>query len=183
MSKIHPPLLFLDTESLGLGDAPLWEVAAIYVNEYGGIRSQFSMFLKHDAGDWFDTLPEPFQEDYLSRFVPDEAIDPVKAVLKICKYLQPGTIVCGSNPSFDTSRLERIAVNAEIPAPSWHYHSEDVPTLARGWLNGKGVYPAPPWKSDIISQMIGVDPREFDRHTAMGDCEWSLAMWERVTKP
>ena len=40
--------------------------------------------------------------------------------------------------------------------------------------------PSRDWKSDQISLACGVDPADFARHTAMGDCEWIRALYDRV---
>ncbi len=78
-------------------------------------------------------------------------------------------VVHGSNPSFDTVMLEQ-AMERAGGRPAWHYHPEDVPSVARGWLLGRGL-PAPR-KSDDISRACGLDPQAYDRHSALGDCRW-----------
>lgn len=178
----HPPLLFLDTETLGLHpDAPVWEVAAILVTANGAMHQRWAAFVEHDQTDvamWLDQLPPSFANDYQSRYVPDKAASPKVAASAIALMAAGGAIVCGSNPDFDMTRVAKL--NPEIEM-GWHYHSCDVPTLVHGYLLGKGIAPAPPWKSDLLSQMVGVDPKAYARHTAMGDCEWTLAMWDAVT--
>jgi hypothetical protein len=65
--------------------------------------------------------------------------------------------------------------------PSWHYHIEDVPTLALGWLYGTGKPIPEVRKSDAISLAAGVDPTKYDRHTALGDCRWIRDLFDAVT--
>ena len=65
--------------------------------------------------------------------------------------------------------------------PSWHYHPEDIPTLAHGWLLGAGKPVPERLKSDDISRACGVDPDQFGRHTALGDCRWMRALYDVVT--
>lgn len=179
------PLLFLDCESLGTDlEAPVWEVAYIRVSP-NGVTLTESMLVEHDpaiAAVWLPNLPQSFQDDYLSRYVPDAAMSMEYVVTAVSRASQDRALVCGSNPWIDMQWMERMAMLDEWPESpfKWHYHPEDVPTLARGWLNGKGVYPAPPWKSDFISQACGINPSDFDRHTAMGDCQWSLALWKQI---
>lgn len=177
----NPPILFLDCETLGLDlAAPIWEVAAIRVGDTGMVEDVLTMFVEHDPADWVQTLPASFQDDYERRYSADQAKTEAKVVRALAMMITPGTVVAGSNPSFDMQRLEPIAEKHSMTLP-WHYRPEDIPTLARGWLYGRGVYPAPPWKSDFISQACGVDPRDYDRHTALGDCEWALALWRAVS--
>jgi hypothetical protein len=38
----------------------------------------------------------------------------------------------------------------------------------------------PPWDSDELSLAVGVDPEQFDRHTALGDAKWAKALYEAV---
>lgn len=177
----HPPLLFLDCETLGLReDAPVWEVAAILITANGAMQQHWSAFVQHDqtiATEYLEELPQSFREDYLARYAPDEAWAPETVAGKIAFMAEGGAIVCGSNPDFDMTRIAKLDPTIKI---GWHYHAMDIPTLVHGYLLGKGLAPAPPWKSDLLSQMIGVDPRP-GRHTALGDAAWCHAMWRAVT--
>lgn len=179
----NPPLLFLDIECIGLDiDAPIWDLGAILVDEQGKVFPDLrvNLMIKHDPGDRVRDLPQSFQDDYRSRYDEKMAMEPLFVMQRLLALITPGTVVCGSNPHFDMERIQRLADILQFGALPWHYHPEDIPTLARGWLNGKGIFPAPPWKSDFISQACGVDVRDFDRHTAMGDVEWTLALWRKV---
>lgn len=174
----HPPLLFLDVETLGLQeDSPIWEIALLHVTAHGQMREKWTCFVKHDPRLMDPQLPDAFIEDYNKRFVGSRALDPIEAFDAVSHFAE-GSHVCGSNPSFDMERIEKLDPARTM---AWHYHPLDIPTLVHGYLLGKGVAPAPPWKSDYLSRIVGVDPADFDRHTAMGDCLWTFAMWEAVT--
>lgn len=180
MTTKHPPLLFLDVESLGLDDAPVWEVAAIRVSTITHENPiHYQSFVDHDPTEMDSELPQSFRDDYEKRYNVVESFPPTFVAEKIADMIAPGTIVCGSNPSFDMERIQRLD---PIRKFKWHYHSLDIPTLVHGYLLGRGIAPAPPWKSDFLSRIVGVDPADFDRHTAMGDCRWTLAMWNAVTR-
>jgi hypothetical protein len=61
-----------------------------------------------------------------------------------------------------------------------------VPTLAHGWLLGAGK-PVPrrpdgTVKSDDLSRAVGVDPDDYYRHTALGDCRWMRDLYDAVTR-
>lgn len=179
----NPPLLFLDIECIGLDiDAPIWDLGAILVDEQGQAfpDRRVNLMIKHDPGDRVQDLPPSFQDDYESRYDESKAFEPSFAMRQLLTLITPGTVVCGSNPHFDMERIRRLSDLCGYGDPLWHYHPEDIPTLARGWLNGKGIFPAPPWKSDFISQACGVDVRDFDRHTAYGDASWCLALYRKV---
>lgn len=180
----HPPMVFLDVETLGLGAAPIWEISGFRVVDGKVENAGFlELFVDHDPALMDPTLPQAFRDDYQKRFTDAKplTVSPAKAVQAISYLARGRALVCGSNPGFDMQRIEAMARDNGLEPPPWHYHPEDVPTLARGWLHGKGIYPAPPWKSDLIAQMCGVDPRDYARHTAMGDCQFMWDLWKVVT--
>lgn len=39
---------------------------------------------------------------------------------------------------------------------------------------------APPWDSEAVSRAVGVNPDDFERHTAMGDVRWAMAIYDAV---
>jgi DNA polymerase III epsilon subunit-like protein len=109
--------------------------------------------------------------------------------------LTRGLHLVGAVVSFDTDRLWRL-LRANGQCPMWHYHVIDVEALAAGWLKGRqaigALYPEtvrasdvigygrPPWNSNDLSRAVGVNPEDFDRHTALGDARWAKAMYEAV---
>lgn len=108
--------------------------------------------------------------------------------------LTDGAHLVGAVISFDEERLRRL-LRKHHACPTWAYHLVDVEALAAGWLAanerdplpGKGPDEsgtpgkwAPPWRSDDLSAAVGVDPEQFDRHTALGDAYWARAIYEAV---
>jgi len=73
----------------------------------------------------------------------------------------------------------------------WHYHLIDVENLAVGYLFGRHPVtqalkvPDPvlalPWDSDRLSEQVGVTPPTDERHTAMGDVRWAMALYDACT--
>ena len=177
----NPPILILDVETLGLGDAPVWEVASVFLTSGDGRIAAGHWLVDHDPDDMDPELPQSFRDDYAARYNVVKSF-PQKKVIEELSTIPKETMVMGSNPYFDMERLEKMAVDNGLPKPPWHYHPIDLPTMVHGYLLGKGVDPAPPWKSDFLSRIIGVDPASFDRHTALGDCMWCLSMWRVITK-
>lgn len=175
------PLLFLDTETLGVSaDAAVWEVACARFED-GRLVGHASMLVHHDPDRRDPTLPPSFVADYEARFDWDDAEHPKKVLDTVDRYAEGGAIVCGSNPAFDMWKLELLAADVGGVVPRWHYHGIDVPVMAHGYLLGRGIAPAQPWRSDFLSQCIGIDPRDYDRHTAEGDVWWAKAMWDAMT--
>ena len=117
--------------------------------------------------------------------------------------LTHGHHLAGAVVSFDADRLARLFYKFGH-APSWHYHLIDVEALAAGWVSAqcvgkandgvsRGTVPVwgptglssnidgrPPWNSEYLSRAVGVDPDQFDRHTALGDARWAKAIYEKV---
>jgi DNA polymerase III epsilon subunit-like protein len=113
--------------------------------------------------------------------------------------LTHGAHLVGAVPSFDDAFLKRL-LRANGACPGWRYHLIDVEALAAGWLYGtfgaiqevgknpeadgptqeEAMRALPPWKSDDLSRAVGVDPDEFDRHTALGDARWAKAIYDVV---
>ena len=113
-----------------------------------------------------------------------------------------GNHLIGIVPNFDTEVLANL-LRAEKLTPAWHYHLADAETMAVGWLHGvaaraidearmRGEEPdpglldrrkgAPPWNSEEVSRALGVDPPTKElRHTAMGDADWAMRMYDRIT--
>lgn len=175
-------IVFLDTETLGLDpDAPIWEFAAI--RRSGTEEREFHCFIDHYPLPWIDSLPDGFTNDYRARYSPKKALRQWDAA-QIIREATDGAHVIGAVPNFDTERLQRLLLRVNgapfhLKEP-WHYHLVDVENVVLGWLAAKGEILTPPWKSDVLSRAVGVDPDDFARHTAMGDVLWVMAQWDAV---
>lgn len=119
--------------------------------------------------------------------------------------LTRGLHLCGAVVSFDADRLWRL-LRASGECPMWHYHLIDVEALAAGFIAGsraalahitpstgeaywagtrtlaaaEGPDAQPPWNSNDLSRAVGVNPDDFDRHTALGDARWAAAIYKAV---
>jgi len=94
--------------------------------------------------------------------------------------------ICGAIPSFDEERLRRLLL-ANGVRHRWHYHIIDVEALAAGYICGNWPtdpgwrsLATPPWNSNDLSRAVGVDPDNFERHSALGDARWAKAIYEAV---
>lgn len=180
-------IVFVDTETLGLNpDAPVWEFAAVRRTDDGS-EKEYHFFIDHYPLPWVDSLPEQFANDYRARYSPEKALRQWDAVTLIEEATR-GAHVVGAVPNFDTERLQRmrLRVNSFDAREPWHYHLIDVENVVVGYI--RGLYAAkgedmpilPPYSSDELSNAIGVDPTQFERHTAMGDVRWVMAQWDAV---
>ena len=187
----NPPIVSIDTETLGLAiEHPIWELALIR-REPDGAQVEHHWFVQHSAklADQAD-LPESFMADYRARYDAAAAIDCPDLAIILRHLLRPfdgqQPILIGSNPSFDA---ERIGYQIADDLPDlWHYRAVDVATLTAGWIKGRDAainavssdaLLTLPWKSDDLAASIGIEPTK-GRHTALGDARWALAVWDRV---
>lgn len=183
------PLCFLDTETLGLPlQAPVWEFAAIR-REPDGQETHYHAFFDHNdfngAGYFTEDLPDEFRNDYHTRYDHKKALKGGERAAFVYAATA-GAHIVGACPNFDTERLALLMRQYEIE-PRWHYHLIDVENVVLGYLarhnkldHTDTIDLAPPMKSDWLSHQVGVDPAQFGRHTAMGDCLWVRAQWDAV---
>jgi len=85
----------------------------------------------------------------------------------------------GAVISFDADRLWRL-LRAANECPLWHYHLIDVEALAVGYLAQSGTPISPPWKSNDLTDLLGLEVSEADKHTALGDARWAKLIYEKV---
>lgn len=185
------PLVFMDTETTGLAlDDDIWEFAAIR-REPDGTERRVHLFIEHDT-DKCVRLPRAFREDHRKRWAAaneDQVVAPAAAARIIAELFTDRPHVVVAVPNFDTERLALLLRYAGYE-PGWHYHLIDVENLAVGYLHGvASVYaparsdiPALPWNSNALSRAVGIEPPgEGVRHTAMGDAEWAMRLYDRIT--
>lgn len=148
---------------------------------------------RHVAGATDGLLPTP-SNDHLGwrsadaprapRYVTERA-----AAYAVARWTH-GAHIVGAVPNFDTEVLAGL-LRAHGLTPAWHYHLIDVEALAVGWVHGSGPAApdspagtgvALPWKSDDLSRLCGVEPAsDEERHTAMGDAEWAMRLYDAIT--
>jgi hypothetical protein len=177
------PRVWLDCETTSLGlNRRAWEIA--FITRQPHQRDQEWQFFIHPADlDLPNADPESlkfgrfYERHPHGQFLADggspydapklPGVYWLQEILSVVARETAGATICGSNPSFDTYTLEARNLEYGV-AFTWHYHPEDTPTLARGWLLGRGL--DAPRKSDDIARACGVDPDRYGRHSALGDC-------------
>ncbi|HEX7992687.1 MAG TPA: hypothetical protein VF506_02135, partial [Streptosporangiaceae bacterium] len=183
-------ICFLDTETTSLRhDRRAWEIGAIF-RDAEGRDKEYTWFV--DAGHldlgnadlmslkigrFHDRHPQ-FRDDGIAT----TAALPEANVLCAVEAITRGAHLVGAVPNFDADVLG-ARMRAHGICPSWHYHLIDVEALAVGYLRSSAAYggsaagtrrelagsiTALPWNSDALSRAIGVEPDDFDRHTALG---------------
>lgn len=174
-------LVFLDTETTGLSLADhIWDFAAI-VREPGEPDVEIQTYVQHGRGKG-RRLPEPFRSRYEDRYDDKTAMNPAAFATLVAGLLADRAHVVGAVPNFDTERLALLLAAHGIRAP-WHYHLIDVECLVIGRLAARG-FPTglltPPWESDHLSLAVGIDPADYDRHSAIGDARWARDLYDKV---
>jgi DNA polymerase III epsilon subunit-like protein len=179
-------IIIIDTETTGLDliRDDIWEFAAIR-RRPNGEEFKLHLFIDHNY-DKIKTLPEDFQDAYRERYDENESVNRHEAAIALSRFLSGGRPhLVGMNPAFDAYRLELFMKNQLDWGyqPGWHYHLIDLENVMIGYaraLHLKGSERPFPWKSDELSRMIGVDPDQFGRHTAVGDVEWAKAVYDKI---
>lgn len=177
------PLVFMDTETTGLSlDDDIWEFAAVR-REPDGSETELHMFIEHSR-EKCAALPSNFRSDHYDRYLDHRAHTKAQAASAMFHFTREkdGTgkpHIVGAVPNFDTERVARTLALSNLP-PGWHYHLIDVENLAAGYLAATLDTFAPPWDSNDLSMGVGVDPNQFERHTAMGDVRWAMAIYDAV---
>lgn len=201
-----PTLVHLDVESTALHlQRRAWEVGAI-VDRPGEEPTEHRWFVdifdldlfggadpeslriggfwdRHPQAAWVKVNDEHqvFIVPGALRQVPtDQTVREHELMRPLADLFRDRAVICGSNPAFDQYTLEPRMLAHNIK-PGWHYHPEDVPGLARGWLRAQGLLA--PRKSDEIARACGLDPDWYDRHTALGDCRLFRDLHRVVSQP
>jgi DNA polymerase III epsilon subunit-like protein len=187
---------FVDTETTGLDPDrhDIWEVAVILPDDDTEVVWQQAV----DATQVDQWVLD--NTGFRSRYDRSTAVMPQEGIARFGR-LTEGRHLVGACPWFDSERLHRLWRPTKRGAKRqhpWHYHLIDVETLVvgsvlgfeqgytsaaedhPGYEPGGFVTPGLPWDSDELSRLVGVDPEQFDRHTALGDARWAKALFEAV---
>jgi hypothetical protein len=122
--------------------------------------------------------------------VPDDD-ENVAAVAARVADLTWGRHLVGAVPDFD-ARMMRKFLRRNDQLEGWHYHLLDVEALAvgaiaeqvRGEQNPMAdlfrAKIAIPYKSTELGLHFGVETREAEKHTAMGDARWARDLYDAI---
>lgn len=185
-----PNLVFIDTETDGVHpERRAWEIAMIRRDGDKQRRTRLFVEIDLSTADPFGLKVGGFYERHpLGRKISSapspvdtpQYVSPEDAASTVAQWTH-GAHLVGINPAFDAEVLSTLLRDNYL-IPSWHYHVVDVSALMLGWLNGIGQKTQPPWSSDELSRWCGVvPPDKEDRHTAMGDAEWAMKIYDRIT--
>ena len=193
-------LVFLDTETTGLDprEHEVWEIGAI-VREDSATDEEFRWQIRPRVDDADPkalkigrfherfTVPEFASAARVGAAGPWYFYKSIYELFSEVADVLQGAHLVGAVPSFDDAFLKE-AFRIHSLKVGWHYHLIDVEALAVGYLHGRWAAAGAagqrdvslPWKSDDLSRALGVDPEQFDRHTALGDARWAKAIYDAV---
>lgn len=176
-------IAFLDCETTGLNPDlhDVWEIGLIlrYSDE---ADAEFRWTVKPDL-----THADPKALEvgcYYDRTVGVMWDYAPEVALNLARFLA-GAVVVGSNPAFDQAFLTRwLQRHGQV----WtaHYRTVDVTTLGWGYLIGSDSshdHGALVPRSEVASRLIGVDPDDYERHSALGDARWVRDQFSAITAP
>jgi DNA polymerase III epsilon subunit-like protein len=168
MSAPGNVIVFCDTETTGLDSErhEIWEVGLI---DRSGYEHEWTLTVDLGRADAMALKISGFHDRYWRK---DKTR--IADFAETFRELTNDCHLAGAVISFDEERLRQL-LRAHHECPMWHYHLVDVESLAAGKL-GLG----PPWDSDELSRQVGVDPDDFDRHSALGDARWAKAIYDAV---
>ena len=199
------PIVFIDTETTSLRpDRKAWEVAMIRRADHDDAGDETSFFIHIDdidlpnadpfalnVGRFWQRHPQAvtdarvgygvhdFEDTSMWSTLRGEVLDAGTAA-QVVRLWTHGAHLVGAVPNFDAEVLAALLRDNWL-TPTWHYHLIDVENLAVGWLAGRGETVLPPWKSDDLSRMVGVDAAtDEERHTALGDARWAMRIYDKV---
>jgi len=84
--------------------------------------------------------------------------------------LTHGRHLVGIAPALSAQCLAQLLRSHNV-VPSWA-GSVHLDALIAGYLGTP-----PPWDALALSRAIGVEPSDFDRHSALGQCRWALSAY------
>jgi len=161
-------LAFVDVETTGLDERrhAIWEVAIITYDgtERDPVENVWSAQLLLSATDVIDAQPDALRIGrYYTRSRPEGGCCPRRAAAVIIAKLTEGRQLVGINPAFDAKFLTAM-LRTEGITYAWNPFVIDVAAMVGGKL---GL--ARPWRSSDITAALGLDPANYNKHTALDD--------------
>lgn len=179
------PLAFVDTETTGLDPErhEIWEVGLI-LRQPDLAETVYEWQLPVDVGraDPIALNIGHFYERYTldnehpDLWKPTVREELLRSFAAEFARLTAGAHLVGAVVSFDAQRLDRL-LRRYGACPTWHYHLVDVEALAAGRLRRP-----PPWKSDDLSDLVGVATDAYAKHEALGDAYWARDLYDATLR-
>lgn len=182
------PIVFLDTETTSLRlDRDAWEIGIIR-RDSTGAEARIQMFIdvdvtqadpraldvggywaRHPRGKW---MADPTHLSATDQDTFDQMWSRRDAARAVAKLTHAATIV-GAVPDFDTQTLTRLLFSNGM-VPTWHHRLRCVETLTAGHMG---------WDVGGLGECaaaLGIEVPVGAAHTALGDAETAMRIWDLV---
>jgi hypothetical protein len=190
-------LCFLDTETTSLhSHRKTWNIATI-LRDPDGHETAEEIIIRADDLIW-EADPMALVIGHFWERHPDFGGDPGDALVldeddavkwlheRIRPVVTPqGAVpmhIVAAVPSFDVEGLSRWFRQHQLPWPM-HYHQICAENVAVGALAARGLAIRPPYKSEDLSKLLGLDMSSYSRHTALGDATWARDLYDAAMRP
>jgi DNA polymerase III alpha subunit (gram-positive type) len=165
-------IVFCDTETTGLRPLTheIWELAAVKLDtDSDQVTGEFLIQL--ELANLAAASPKALEVGgFHERYDAASAVAPQRAMAEFCAFAEDA-VLAGLNISFDVAFLQ-AALNRYDRQPSWHYSPVDVKSML-----GLATGLTPPWSSDQLAEAIGINPSDYERHSALADCHYTLDLY------
>jgi hypothetical protein len=105
-----------------------------------------------------------------------------------------GALLVAANPGFDAGHLDAF-LRANGQCGTWDYHLRDIGSMVAGWVHGvqntvmqvrpgaMGGVPYLPESPKVAgaARAMGIDPGQYEAHTALGDARLVRDIYDAVT--
>lgn len=177
-------LIFLDTETTSLDrySRQVWDVAYIIRTGREQLHRQFFIYVslaKADhaslkIGGYYERHPDPYRVGNLGQSDRTDRVKSPEEAARIIAEDFKDAIIIGAVPSFDEETLARLLKDNGL-VPTWHYHLVDIESMAAAQLRAR-----PPWNFDTLLAAYGLTYTEEERHTAIGDAEMVMRLYDAI---
>jgi DNA polymerase III epsilon subunit-like protein len=195
------PVIVLDLETTGLDSElhEVWEAAVIELLPAGRIEHVWRI---EPVRQMDEEALKVNQYRYRTRLMRSDDRNPLglhglpywsgaRAVSSALVGLLDDVTIVGATPQFDQGFLTPMLARYGFRSTPWHHRARDIGSMAHGYLAAMiraGRMPLaslPPVDSstDVYAVALGLDPADYQRHSALGDCRLIADMYDTIAGP
>jgi hypothetical protein len=201
MTGTPSTIVFADTETTSLRpDRRIWNIGLII--RYAGQQDLEQEIIIRDVdlthadpmglriGHFWERHPMVSGEPGAVLMVADErsaAYWLMERVRPTVRHTSEGTLIepvhiAGAVPNFDVEGFAAMFARHGLCWPA-HYHLLDVGNIALGSLAARGKQVGLPYTGEAVSELLGLDMNQYEKHTALGDARWARDHYDAAMRP